>query len=65
VGENVGWKINHYGPGDKMICLVGPSDGFYPQRIYVEFDDVNREEVERRLPLIAEALDSLNLQPPS
>lgn len=58
------WKINHYGPADKMICLVGPSDGFYPQRIYVEFDDVNHPEIERRVPLIVEALDSLELQVP-
>jgi hypothetical protein len=58
------WKIEPYGPGDKMIQLTGPSDGYYSQRLYVDFDDVNHPEIERRVPLILEALDSLDLEEP-
>lgn len=55
------WKVLPYDAGaDKTIQLEGPSDGFYPQMIYVDFDDVEHEEVERRIPLIVAALNSVD-----
>lgn len=59
-----GWQVLPYSSADKSITLEGPSDGFYPQRIYIDFDDVNHEEIERRVPLIAAALNGLDLEPP-
>ncbi|MGH2941069.1 MAG: hypothetical protein ACRDPE_23465 [Solirubrobacterales bacterium] len=59
------WEILPYSAGDKSIMLKGPSDGFYPQILYVDFDDVYHPEVERRLPLMVEALNSLGLVPPT
>lgn len=58
------WRVEPYGPGNKMITLVGPSDGFYEQRIYIDFDDVNHPEIERRVPLIVDALNGLDLETP-
>jgi hypothetical protein len=58
------WKAESFSHADKTIVLVGPSDGFYPQRLYLDFDDVNHPEIERRVPLIVEALNGLGLEPP-
>lgn len=54
------WKAEGWTDADKTIELVGPSDGFYPQRIYIDFDDVEHAEVERRVPLIVAALNAVD-----
>lgn len=59
------WRAEPFTRADKSITLCGPSDGFYPQTIWLDFDDVNHDEVERRLPLIVQALDGLDLAPPA
>lgn len=59
------WKAEPFDGADKTITLIGPSDGFYPQEIYLDFDDVNHPEIERRVPLILAALNSLGLEPPA
>ncbi len=59
------WVALPFTRADKQIVLEGPSDGFYPQKLYVDFDDVNHAEVERRLPLMLEALNGLDLERPA
>jgi hypothetical protein len=55
------WKVLPYDAGaDKTIQLEGPSDGFYPQMIYVDFDDVEHDEIERRVPLVVAALNAVD-----
>ena len=55
------WKAEPWDSGaDKAIELIGPSDGFYPQRIYLDFDDVEHDEIERRVPLIVAALNAVD-----
>lgn len=63
-GRVTKWRVEPFNDSSKAITLVGPSDGFYAQAIYIDFDDVNHPEVERRVPLIVAALDALELGPP-
>lgn len=58
------WQMAPFSPGDKGITLIGPTDGFYPQHIFIDFDDVNHPEVERRVSKILDALNGMDLGPP-
>lgn len=57
------WK--HIGDNGKLLILEGPSDGMYRQTIYLDYDDVNHDEIDRRLPLIIEALNGCNFEEPT
>lgn len=59
------WEVDnlHYSDG-KSITIIGPSDGYQPMHIYVDHDDVWHPEVERRIPLIVDALNGIDFGPP-
>ena len=48
------WRFNHPAPGDKDILITGPGD----LALYVDYDDVNHEQVFRDAKRMVEVLNN-------